>query len=357
MFVVRQFEARTLSWWSDQRAEIDFEPSYQRRGGLWSRRDKAFLIDSIINGFDIPKLYLADFTTGPADLNESSRQFAVIDGKQRFEAIFNFIDGQITLDPSFVLDADPKLTLGGLSYADLASSFPKVARLFDNYNLTVMTVATDEEGKINELFVRLNRNKTLTGAEIRNAMRGIVPELIRDLASQKFFKSRIAFETKRAQDLDIAAKFLLVEFLERLTDTKRRTLDAFVDEGLESDARPGEFKRAASRVKAVMRQMNDVFTPNDKLLRSQGPMVPYYWLVRNTAPEYQGEIRSFLVMFEEERARNRALAKNPVTARRQDPELSAYDRFNRSINDQVSIEGRFDILERRFDDFEVAAAA
>ena len=60
MFKVRQFEARTLSWWYDQRDTIDLNPPYQRRGGLWSAREKSYLIDSILNDYDIPKLYLAD---------------------------------------------------------------------------------------------------------------------------------------------------------------------------------------------------------------------------------------------------------------------------------------------------------
>jgi hypothetical protein len=351
MFAVRQFEARTLSWWSQQRDEIDFAPPYQRRGGLWSRRDKAFLIDSILNGFDIPKVYMADFTLGPTHLNQNNRQFAVIDGKQRFEAIFDFMDGRITLDSSFALASEPTASLGGLSYSDLVGLHPRVASIFENYNLTVMTVVTDEEGKINELFVRLNRNKTLTGPEIRNAMRGIVPELIRDLASHKFFKTRIAFDTQRGQDLDIAAKFLLVEFWGRLLDTKRATLDGFVERGLESDAKPVEFKRAATRVRRVMSSMNRVFLPQDPLLRSQGAMVPYYWLCRSTKREYLPEVRPFLVAFEDERSANRALAKDPVQVVNQDPELTQYDQFNRSINDQASIEGRFEILSRRFETF------
>jgi hypothetical protein len=139
-------------------------------------------------------------------------------------------------------------------------------------------------------------------------------------------------------------------------DTKRATLDGFVERGLESDAKPEEFKRAAKRVKSVMKSMSRVFLPHDPLLRSQGPLVPYYWLVRNTNAEYQSQIRPFLVSFEDERARNRALAKDPKTAPRQDPVLSEYDRFNRSINDQVSIEGRYEILQRRFDEFELPAS-
>src|SRR5688500_15082998 len=189
MFKVRQYEARTLSWWADQRGLIDFDPPYQRRGGLWSRSDKAFLIDSILNEYDIPKLYLADFTYGPSPLNPHNRQFAVIDGKQRFEAILDFFDGRITLARDFSFADEPTLRLGGLGYRDLKTSHPAVASRFENFNLTVMSVITDEEGKINELFVRLNRNKALTGAEVRNAMQGIVPGLIRELAHDEFFQT------------------------------------------------------------------------------------------------------------------------------------------------------------------------
>jgi hypothetical protein len=351
MFAVRQYDARTLSWWSGRRDEIDLEPPYQRRGGIWNKKDKAFLVDSILNGYDVPKLYLADFTVGPAKLNRTSSQFAVIDGKQRLEAIFDFIDGHVKLDPGFGLDSDPTAELGGLGYADLVSMYPKVADDFDNYNLTVMTVVTDEEGKINELFVRLNRNKTLTGPEIRNAMQGIVPELIRELRTSEFFEKYITFNVKRSQDLDVAAKFLLVEFWGRLMETKRVTLDGFVERGLESDAKPEEFKRAAKRVQANLKRMMKVFRPKDPLLRAQGQMVPYYWLVRNTKTEYRDQIRPFLVEFENARTRSRALARNPQTVARQDPELSRYDRHNRSINDQVSIEGRYEILSRRFEAF------
>ena len=66
-------------------------PVYQRRGGLWSPKNKAFLIDSILNDFDIPKLYIADFTWGNTTLNHQSKAYAVIDGKQRFETIFDFL--------------------------------------------------------------------------------------------------------------------------------------------------------------------------------------------------------------------------------------------------------------------------
>jgi len=50
-----------------------------------------------------------------------------------------------------------------------------IAEEFDNNNLTVMSVSAQSEQPIHEFFVRLNRSKSLTGAEIRNAMAGPAP--------------------------------------------------------------------------------------------------------------------------------------------------------------------------------------
>lgn len=353
MFTVRQFEARTLSWWADQRDMVDFEPPYQRRGGLWSRGDKQFLIDSILNQYDIPKLYIADFTFGPSPLNTKSTQYAVIDGKQRFEAILDFIDGNIVLDKEFSLASDPSLELAGLGYRDLRANYPRIASRFDNFNLTVMSVVTDEEGKINELFVRLNRNKTLTGPEIRNAMRGCVPQLIRELAEDEFFISKVKFAAKRGQDLDAAAKMLLVEFRGRLVETKKATLDDLVQEGQNAeadiaDSTVQDFERAADRVRAVLLRMNDIFIPSDPLLANQGVVIPYYWLIKKSSEEDLPRIREFLVKFDGERAKNRENAKDPGRTDKIDHALSRYDQLNRSINDVGSLEGRVEILASRF---------
>lgn len=353
MFTVRQYEARTLSWWADQRETINFDPPYQRRGGLWSVDDKQFLIDSILNQYDIPKLYIADFTFGPSPLNTKSTQYAVIDGKQRFEAILDFVDGIIVLGKGFTLSSDPSLSLAGLGYRDLWANFPKVASRFDNFNLTVMSVVTDEEGKINELFVRLNRNKTLTGPEIRNAMRGIVPGLIRELANNEFFGSKVKFKINRGQDLDAAAKMLLIEFRGQLVETKKATLDELVKEGQNAEAEIADssvhdFERAAERVQTVLDRLNTVFIAGDPLLAAQGAIVPYYWLVKKCMDDELRWIRSFLVAFEDERVKNREIAKDVDQVDKVNYVFSRYDQLNRSINDVSSLEGRVEILTSAF---------
>ena len=124
MFTIRSFESRTLSWWYDQRDNIDFKPSYQRKGRLWATKDKSYLIDSILNGFDMPKIYIADFTFFSSALNENRKPYSVVDGKQRFEAMFDFFNDELTLDKNFVYLDEPNLKLGGLSYKDLKAKYP-----------------------------------------------------------------------------------------------------------------------------------------------------------------------------------------------------------------------------------------
>src|SRR2546423_9754785 len=113
-FKVTEMERKTLGWWRSRRSKIDMDPPYQRRGRLWSDTDKAYLIDSILNGFDVPKLHIADFTWADSPLNLKKLPYAIIDGKQRLEAIFDFFDGVISLNEDFVYLEDSSIKLGGL---------------------------------------------------------------------------------------------------------------------------------------------------------------------------------------------------------------------------------------------------
>jgi hypothetical protein len=318
-------------------------PPYQRRGHLWSDADKAFLIDSILNNFDIPKLYVADFTYSNSRLNKKLLPYAIIDGKQRFEAIFDFFEGKITLHPEFVLLENPSLKLGGLGYRDLVQNHSQIAEVFDNYNLSVMSVITDSTALINDLFVRLNRSKPLTGAEIRNAMAGPAPEVIRQLIGHDFFRQSISFETKRGQDLNAAAKFLLFEFDDKPQETKKTNLDAFVKSAGTSRTK---LELSGRRVIDTLGDLTTIFLPRDRLLGSAGVLPVYYWFVRSLKESKYTSVRDFLVRFEDQRKENRQKAASGTG--RIDRELVEYDQFNRSTNDLSSHLGRVAILQRRF---------
>ncbi|CAM3933802.1 DUF262 domain-containing protein [Pseudomonas wadenswilerensis] len=355
-FSIRTMDAKPLTWWKSRRSKIDMNPSYQRRGRLWSQTDKGYLIDSILNGFDIPKIYMADFTVGESSkLNSSRLPYAIIDGKQRFEAIFDFFDGSIVLNDDFVYKADPSLKLGGLGYKDLVANHYDVAEIFETFNLTIMEVHASTEDPINELFVRLNRNKPLAGAEIRNAMSGPVPQIIRSISSHSFFTDCIAFSVKRGADLNTAAKLLQFEYSERPMDTKKRVLDEFVQQ-VEVAQKKQMLELATRRVTDNLDAMAEIFLPRDKLLSSGGIIPVYYWLCREQDSSRHHLIREFLVEFESRRKSNRASASQSmkggeITSSGQGNTLVAFDILNRSTNDLGSHVGRFKILNDAFEEW------
>lgn len=334
---------KTLIWWYKHKDEIDFSPPYQRRGRLWSDNDKAYLIDSIINGFDIPKLYLADFQIGQSPLNVSKLPYAIIDGKQRLEAVFDFFEDRFVLRDDFKFRKDPNLKLGGLSLKDLRRNYPRVADEFENASLDIMSVFAEDESDINEIFVRLNKSKPLTGAEVRNAVVGAVPALIRALASHEFFIDRIRFGVVRAADLNAAAKILLFEFMGKPVATKKQNLDEFAAAPVSQE----QLELAGRRVLDTMANMSEIFIPRDSLLSSAGIVPVYYWFVRNQSSERHPLIREFLFAFEDVRKRGRE-GKTIKSDTALGAELARYDALNRSTNDQQSHVGRIEILEKFF---------
>ncbi len=69
------------------------------------------MIDSIINDYDIPKLYF--HVLDSTDKKNKNYKYAVIDGRQRLETIWMFIDNKFTLAEDFTYFKDPKIKIGG----------------------------------------------------------------------------------------------------------------------------------------------------------------------------------------------------------------------------------------------------
>ncbi|EGQ7938454.1 DUF262 domain-containing protein [Vibrio vulnificus] len=347
MFKVQSHTTRTLSWWFKQSEKIDFEPSYQRKGNLWGDRDKAYLIDSIVNGFDIPKIYLADFTIVNSQLNEKNLSYAVIDGRQRLESIFAFMSDKIALNQDFIYYANPSIKVGGKYYSELKLNYPEITEVLDEFNLDVMSVIADDVDKIKDLFVRLNKSKPLTGAELRNAMEGVIPDLIRGLVDRPFFKENIRFSTQRGQDSNAAAKILLIQHRGRFVDTKKVNLDKFVTEGAKSE-NPEDYVDSAFIAQKNIDLMHEIFEPKDTLLSAQGLMPIIYVLVRDNLA-HRSYIRPFIAEFLHARKTNVEISKlHPQQA---DQTFLAFDSYIKNANDSGGLQGSYDILNSKFQDY------
>ena len=97
-------------------SNIDLNPKYQRRNA-WSDEKRSKLIESIIIGYPVPEIVLAED-------QEMKKSFAVIDGKQRLLTIAGFIAPEIFnyWDKPKISTLKVKSTLNGLTYEELKNN-------------------------------------------------------------------------------------------------------------------------------------------------------------------------------------------------------------------------------------------
>lgn len=140
---------------------------YQRKL-VWAVEEKQSLIDSVRTNLPIPLVLLAqNASSGVARLE-------IIDGLQRLNAIFSFLEGQFTYEDAY-FDLE---TLADTKYAkdrgDLAQREPVLDRStclsIVNYELPVSTYRSASEESIDEVFRRINSSgRKLSLQEIRQA--------------------------------------------------------------------------------------------------------------------------------------------------------------------------------------------
>jgi len=222
-------ELRSSTVWTlyRMRNRIQLDPLYQRLSDIWTLEKRQLLIDSILNDFDIPKLYFHKFNV-PLKKGSKSFDYAIIDGKQRLETMWAFIDGEIALDGEFKYFRDNNVNAAGMKYKELGQAYPDLKVQFDSFQLTAICIETDDLEMIEEMFSRLNEAVPLTAPEKRNAFGGPLPLAIRDLAEEPFFTKVLPFSNKRFRHFDLAAKFLLAEKEKKVYDTKKDYLDKFI---------------------------------------------------------------------------------------------------------------------------------
>ena len=231
---------------------INANPDYQRQGDVWTPEKRQLLIDTILNQFDVPKIYLHKYTR-PVTVDGKECEYSIIDGKQRLHTIWDFIDGRFTLATDFEYFADKGVQAGGMTYKELARNYPDVKSDFDSFTLIVVEIETDDIGMIEEMFSRLNEAVTLNAPEKRNAYSEPIPRAIRDPSNTNFFVGKLPFGNNRYKHYDLATKFLYAAEAAKIVDTKKVFLDKFVDRYSEHDRNESlPFVEDAKRVLSVM---------------------------------------------------------------------------------------------------------
>lgn len=325
--------------------DIQVDPDYQRHGGIWTKEKKQLLIDSIINRYDIPKLYFHKL--GRKEIDSSKKRYAIIDGRQRLETIWEFIDGRFALSEDFLYLNDPLVKIRGMTYSDLGVQYPKIKNRFDSTDLPIVIVDTDDKELIEDMFSRLNEAVPLNAAEQRNAYGGNVIRAVNAIVRSTFFKRKAKFLNRRYQHREVAIRLLYITYcqdeLGKIIDTKKVYLDRFAKDF--HSKRSEDVDKWKAAVLEVLSKMNKIFSDKDGLLQAQASVPVYFLVIKNLSDD--GNLdrvsRAKLLKFNDERASNRIRAAEDIVAA--NFEFLEYDRMSQQgTNDASSIRERVQIL-------------
>lgn len=332
-----------------ERDSIWTDPEYQRQGEIWPLEKKQLLIDSIINRYDIPKLYFHKLEREVAI--KKRKIYSVIDGRQRLESIFGFLNGDFTLSLDFEYVPDNTIKAGGYSYADLAIKHPRLKQRFDSFSLPITVVETDDMELIEEMFSRLNEAVPLNAAEKRNAIGGDMAKAFTEIAESTFLTKKVRFSDQRYRHREVAARLIFCEMSvneKQLKDTKKPFLDKITKDNKSGKKR--EVQATKSSVLEILDAMSKVFTAKDILLASQGFIPVLYLLFREAKLQNKLDLltRQKFASFNEFRQLNRTRAANEeIDITKADFELLEFDRMSQQgTNDAGSIRERLRILAK-----------
>ena len=177
-----------------QKGNLELRPEFQRLQ-VWDNRKSSCLVESVLMEVPIPVIYLSE---------ESDGKYSVIDGQQRLNAFFNFLENNLKLRGLTIFP-----DLNGKRYQEL------LANLQDKFeNATIRIIEIRKESQVDvkfEIFERLNTGAVqLNAQELRNCIyRGGYNELLKDLSKDKDFQFLLGLKAPhhRMQDRELILRF------------------------------------------------------------------------------------------------------------------------------------------------------
>lgn len=207
-----------------EKKKLTFDYPIQRESGQWDKSQKSLLIDSILNGFFLPEIYI---------IREGTEDFApmsVLDGKQRLTTLYEFakdgfalandLDDVTIVDVSFDEDKNPvkeerTYSIAKKKFSELDQEIQKV---FNKYKLEVKLLAGFSDEQIEDQFYRLNNGSIFTKSQKANVKLGTeIAGKIKAIEECDFFKNRAVFtnlQRKRGEVVSciLQSMMLLSEF-------------------------------------------------------------------------------------------------------------------------------------------------
>lgn len=317
------------------RSRIDPTPDYQRPPA-WSLKQKQLLIDTILRGYDIPKMYWRRIS--PIDPFE----FEVIDGQQRLRTIWEFCAGEFSLARN--MDPVDGKACAGQKYDQLDFDLRSA---FDIYFIDVAIVEdakeNENEDEVRDMFLRLQNGTTLKAQEKRNAMVGKMRDFVKNLAQHTFFEN-CKFTNARFTYDHLAAQIVCLEISGGPTSVRDSNLNRMYKENSSFDVTG----KTAKKVLRVLDYLLRAFPEKTPELERYN-VINLYCLasILNEAYVHSGteeKLAKWFIEFETSRRSNEHLSEDD-----RDTALVEYRALTSfSTDGEESVKARLEFIEKRF---------
>ena len=206
---MKNFDSRTYSIndfleWEDS-SQLELAPKFQRRS-VWNDTARSFLIDTIVEGKPIPKVFIRQ------KLNPTTRKSIreVVDGQQRLRTILSFMkDG-------FTISKKHNKTYGGLYFSELNTIDDDIQSHILNYEISVDLLVNMSDSDVLDVFSRLNSySVTLNDQEKINANHFSEFKILADSVAHRnndfWLNNKILTEQRvlRMEDVQMTADLLI----------------------------------------------------------------------------------------------------------------------------------------------------
>lgn len=141
-----------ISWFKKafDNKELEMSPPFQRNP-VWTDKQKSFLIDSVLNGYPIPEIYIQEKISA-----DGKTKYVIVDGQQRIRAVLGFLSGEFQI-------AEGESEKWALCSFDDLSESDKVS--FYSYKFVVRTLPDITDAEIRSIFQRINKNNVALNAQ------------------------------------------------------------------------------------------------------------------------------------------------------------------------------------------------
>lgn len=262
-FHTRNYSVRDFSEW-EERGELILAAKFQRRA-VWKDKAKSFLIDTIISGKPIPKLYMRQ------DVNPSTRKTRreIVDGQQRLRTVLSFIED------GFKVSRTHNKEHGNKYYSGLD---PDVQGHILKYEFVVDLLQDMPDTEVYDIFARINTyGEKLRPQELRNAkffgeFKSAVYELARE--SGGFFADNKVFTND--QILRMAEAEFISEILLAMHEGIREGKKPIIDKAYKQyDDEFAHRERYETRFRAVIDVVVGVVGADLPTLKFRAPRLLY----------------------------------------------------------------------------------